>query len=90
MDGSGTPDRDTILQKVKDIIAHQLTIDTSEITEESSFVDDLGADSLDQVELIMEFEDAFGIEITDGEAEGISTVGQAVMAIEERLRAKKT
>ncbi|HDS28860.1 MAG TPA: acyl carrier protein, partial [Candidatus Acetothermia bacterium] len=67
-----------VSEKVKAIICEQLMVDAEEITDESSFVEDLGADSLDTVELIMEFEDEFGIEISDEQAEKISTVGEAV------------
>lgn len=74
-----------IANRVKEIIAEQLMVDLEEITEESTFVDDLGADSLDRVELIMEFEEEFGIEIPDEDAEKISTVGEAIAYIERRL-----
>jgi acyl carrier protein len=75
--------------KVRAIICDQLMVDPDEVTDESSFVEDLGADSLDTVELIMEFEDEFGVEIPDEEAEKISSVGEAV-AFLEKLRANKT
>lgn len=65
-------------EKVKEVIVDQLSVEEDEITMESSFVDDLGADSLDVVELIMGLETAFDIEIPDEEAEKISTVGDAV------------
>ena len=65
-------------EKVKAVIVDQLSVEEDEITMESSFVDDLGADSLDVVELIMGLETAFDIEIPDEEAEKISTVGDAV------------
>lgn len=74
-----------VANRVKEIIAEQLMVDPEEITEESTFVDDLGADSLDRVELIMEFEEEFGIEIPDEDAEKISTVGEAIAYIERRL-----
>jgi len=67
-----------IFEKVKKIIVDQLGVDEEDITLESSFIDDLGADSLDIVELIMAFEEEFDIEIPDSEAEKISTVGDAV------------
>ncbi|MCZ6552292.1 MAG: acyl carrier protein [SAR324 cluster bacterium] len=72
-----------IMSKVKKIIAEQLGVDESEIRSESHFVDDLGADSLDTVELVMAFEEEFGIEIPDEEAEKIATVQSAIDYIEE-------
>jgi len=71
-----------VLDKVKKIIADKLDIDESEISENSSFINDLGADSLDIVELIMELEEEFGLEIPEEEAEKIKTVGDAVRYIE--------
>ncbi len=79
-----------VSEKVKAIICDQLMVDKEEITDESSFVEDLGADSLDTVELIMEFEDEFGIEISDEQAEKISTVGEAVAYLEKLLAEKQT
>ena len=67
-----------ILEQVKKIIEEQLGIDPSEISEESSFLEDLGADSLDIVELIMAFESEFDMEIDDDEVENISTVGDVI------------
>jgi len=67
-----------VFEKVKKIIAEQLGVDEDEITMESSFIDDLGADSLDIVELIMALEEEFDIEIPDSEAEKISVVGDVV------------
>ncbi len=66
------------IDRVKKIIVDQLGVDTSKITEESSFVDDLGADSLDIVELIMAFEEEFDVEIPDEDAEKIKTVGDSI------------
>jgi len=77
-----------ISDKIKAIICDQLMVDPEEVTDESSFVADLGADSLDTVELIMEFEDEFGIEISDEQAEQISTVGEAVAYLEKLLSEK--
>ena len=77
-----------IADRVREIIAEQLMADLEEVTDDATFVDDLGADSLDTVELIMEFEDEFGIEIPDEDAEKIQTVGEAIAYI-ERLVAEK-
>lgn len=79
-----------VSDKVKAIICDQLMVDPDEVTDESSFVEDLGADSLDTVELIMEFEDEFGVEIPDEEAEKISSVGEAVSYLEKLLANKAT
>ncbi len=68
----------------KKIVADHLGIDESKVTEESSFIDDLGADSLDTVELVMAFEEEFGSEISDSEAEKILTVGDAIKFIESK------
>jgi acyl carrier protein len=75
--------------RVKAIVVEQLGVDEDEVTEGASFVDDLGADSLDVVELVMALEEEFGIQIPDEEAEKIQTVGQAVQYIEEHLQAAK-
>ena len=75
-----------MLEKVSEIIKEQLNLDGVEITESSSFKDDLGADSLDIVELIMAFEEAFDIEIPDADAEKISTVGDAVEYIKSAAK----
>jgi acyl carrier protein len=69
--------------KVKKIIVEQLGVDESEVTLEASITDDLGADSLDQVELVMAFETEFNIDIPDEEAEKIKTVGDAVTRIDD-------
>lgn len=71
-----------IFEKVKDIIVEQLGVDEGEVDAETSFVDDLGADSLDIVELIMALEEEFNVEISDEQAESITTVGEAVEYIE--------
>jgi acyl carrier protein len=72
-----------IMGKVKKIIAEQLGVDEGEINNESHFIDDLGADSLDTVELVMALEEEFGIEIPDEDAEKIQTVGDVQKYIEE-------
>ena len=68
--------------KVKKIIVEHLGVDEAKVTDEASFIDDLGADSLDTVELVMAFEEEFGSEISDSEAEKILTVGDAIRFIE--------
>ena len=73
-----------IAKKVKKIVAAHLGIDDAKVTEEASFIDDLGADSLDTVELVMAFEEEFGSEISDSEAEKILTVGDAIKFIENK------
>ncbi|MBL7162684.1 MAG: acyl carrier protein [Anaerolineales bacterium] len=73
-----------VLEKVKAIIAELLDIDAGEITAESRFREDLEADSLDLVELIMEFEEAFGSEISDEDAQKITTVGEAVKYVSKQ------
>ena len=76
--------------RVKKIIVEQLGVEESEVTPEASITDDLGADSLDQVELVMAFETEFGIDIPDEEAEKIKTVGDAVQKIENVNAAKES
>ena len=71
-------------EKVKDIIANELGVEREKLTDGASFIDDLGADSLDTVELVMAFEEEFGVEIPDDEAETILTVGDAVRFIEKQ------
>jgi acyl carrier protein len=78
-----------IEDKVKQIIIDQLSVEESEVTPSASFVDDLGADSLDRVELIMAFEEAFDLEIPDDKAETIKTVQDAVAYIEKNSKAVK-
>ena len=73
-----------VAQKVKSIIAEQLGVKIEEVTDNASFVDDLGADSLDTVELVMALEEEFGIEIPDEDAEKMTNVGEAVRYIEEK------
>ena len=72
-----------VASKVKAIIVDKLGVDESEVTNEASFTNDLGADSLDTVELIMEFEKEFDIQIPDDQAEAIATVGDAISFIEK-------
>jgi len=74
---------ESIFERVKQIIIDQLGVNEEQVTPEASFVDDLGADSLDTVELVMSFEEEFGIEIPDEDAEKIVTIGDAVNYIEE-------
>ena len=74
---------DDVAGKVKKIVADHLGIDEAKVTEEASFIDDLGADSLDTVELVMAFEEEFGSEISDSEAEKILTVVDAIKYIEK-------
>ncbi len=73
----------TTFERVKKIIVEQLGVDEAEVTPEASITDDLGADSLDQVELVMAFETEFNIDIPDEEAETIKTAGDAVKKIDE-------
>lgn len=75
---------DSVAAKVKEIIVDELGVETDKVTTDASFVDDLGADSLDTVELIMAFEEEFEIDIPDEDAEQMRTVGDAVDYIEER------
>ena len=73
-----------VVDKVKSIIAEQLGVKPEEVTPAASFIDDLGADSLDTVELVMALEEEFGIEIPDEDAEKMKTVGDAIRYIEEK------
>jgi len=75
-----------IAEKVKSIIVEKLGVDAAEVTPEASFTNDLGADSLDTVELIMEFEKEFNISIPDDQAEQIGTVGQAITYLEANVK----
>ena len=73
-----------VKEKVKKIIVDHLGVEAAKVTDEASFIDDLGADSLDTVELVMAFEEEFGSEISDSEAEKILTVGDAIKFIESK------
>jgi len=70
--------------RVKEIIVEQLGVNAEQVTNEASFIDDLGADSLDTVELIMAFEEAFGAEIPDEEAEKLTSVGKVISYLKEK------
>lgn len=78
-----------MVEKVKQIISEQLGVDEAEVTSSASFVDDLGADSLDQVELVMALEEAFDLEIPDEEAEKIRVVQDAVNYVEKHAKVSK-
>ena len=73
-----------VADKVKKMVVDHLGVDETKVTDESNFIDDLGADSLDTVELVMAFEEEFGSEISDSEAEKILTVGDAIKFIESK------
>lgn len=74
----------TIEEKVKDIIVEQLSVNAEQVTPEAKFIEDLGADSLDVVELVMAFEEQFSVEVPDEDAEKLQTVGDVVKYIEEK------
>lgn len=78
----------SVEEKVIGIVSEQMNVDKSQVTRATSFVNDLGADSLDTVELVMEFEDEFGLDIPDDDAEKIQTVGEAIAYIEENQKEK--
>lgn len=78
---------DNIESKVKDIIVEQLSVNEEQVTPEAKFIEDLGADSLDTVELVMAFEEEFGIEVPDEEAEKLQTVGDVLTYVRERQEA---
>jgi acyl carrier protein len=88
-DTGGTIRMASVEERVKQIIVEQLGVDAGEVTPSASFVDDLGADSLDTVELVMAFEEAFGIEIPDEDAEKIATVKDAIEYIDKHAKASK-
>jgi acyl carrier protein len=79
--------KEELFERVKEVIVEQLGVEPEKVTAEARFREDLEADSLDQVELIMEFEDVFGGEISDEEAQQIRTVGQAVDYLQGRMEA---
>lgn len=76
-----------IAERIKKIVIEHLDVDAEKVTENASFIDDLGADSLDNVELVMAFEEEFGVEIPDDAAETIQTVGDAVRFVEKATAA---
>ena len=76
----------SIEEKVKDIIAEQLGVNPEQVTPQASFIEDLGADSLDIVELVMAFEEEFSVEVPDEDAEKLQTVGDVIKYIEERAK----
>ena len=78
----------SVADTVKDIIVKQLGVNADEVTEDASFVEDLGADSLDTVELVMELEKEFNMEISDEEASNLRTVGESIKYIEEKTQGK--
>ncbi|MCM8764809.1 MAG: acyl carrier protein [Candidatus Omnitrophica bacterium] len=81
-------ERSEIEKRVKSIVMEKLQVEESAVVENASFVDDLGADSLDTVELVMDFEEKFGVEIPDEDAEKIRTVGDAIRYLEEKTKDK--
>lgn len=83
-----TMSHEEIVKKVNDIIVDKLGVEPSEVTETANFTNDLGADSLDTVELLMEFERVFGIKIPDEETSNIATVADAIAKVEEKLAAE--
>jgi acyl carrier protein len=78
--------REELLGKVKEIVSDKLSISEDQVTEDASFIDDLGADSLDTVELIMALEDEFELDIPDEEAEKLDTVGKAIDYVLEKVK----
>ncbi len=84
---NGILDMSDIAERVKKIVVEHLGVEEAKVTEQASLIDDLGADSLDQVELVMAFEEEFGVEIPDDAAEKIRTVGDAVTFLKEHATA---
>jgi acyl carrier protein len=82
-------DREVALEKIQEVVAKQLGIEKEKVTESSSFMEDLGADSLDTVELVMAFEEEFSVEIPDEDAENLKTVGDAVNYLLDRATTSK-
>ena len=82
-------DEKSIEEKVKDIIVEQLGVNPEQVTPQASFIEDLGADSLDIVELVMAFEEEFGVEVPDEDAEKLQTVGDVINYIKERAKPKE-
>jgi acyl carrier protein len=81
-------EREELLKKIKAIVADKLSISEDQVTEEASFIDDLGADSLDTVELVMALEDEFDLDIPDEDAEKMTTVGKAIDYVLEFIQKK--
>ncbi|MGD9346003.1 MAG: acyl carrier protein [Candidatus Aminicenantes bacterium] len=81
-------EREELLKKIKAIVADKLSISEDQVTEEASFIDDLGADSLDTVELVMALEDEFDLDIPDEDAEKMTTVGKAIDYVLETVQSK--
>jgi len=81
-------DRAELLKKIKSIVSDKLSISEEQVTEEASFIDDLGADSLDTVELVMALEDEFDLDIPDDEAEKLTTVGKAMDFVLSNIQKK--
>jgi acyl carrier protein len=81
-------EREELLKKIKAIVADKLSISEDQVTEEASFIDDLGADSLDTVELVMALEDEFDLDIPDEDAEKMTTVGKAIDYVLESMQKK--
>lgn len=79
----------SLKEKVKDIIVEQLGVEEGDVTEKASFIDDLGADSLDTVELVMAFEEEFDIEIPDDDAEKLMTVGDAMSYLDKKMASQE-